>query len=291
MTTYATQVQQPTTPPPVPQDRRRRSPSLTAALLLSILVIAAGLLWLASTATSSTTRELVPIAGPIDALSADVGTGDVVVRAGDVTDVQLVRIVERGFVSPEFDEEVDGTTLTITGDCPWYAVGRCGVSYELVVPPDLIAQVQASSGDVVLEGLTGDMVVRASSGDIILRSVEGSIDAEVSSGDIVLEDVTGDIVASAGSGDVLGERVTADSVRAEVSSGDIKIDLLVSPDDLDARSSSGDVIVSVPNDGTSYAVDGKTSSGDREIAVATDPGSPNRARLQTSSGDAMLRYR
>ncbi len=185
---------------------------------------------------------------------------------------------------------MSGTTLQITGDCPWFAFGRCGVSYELIVPADLIADVRASSGDVIMEGLTGDMVVRSSSGDIELRSIVGSIDAEASSGDIVLEDVSGDVVARSSSGDVHADRLTATSVQIHVSSGDIDVALDASPDSIDLEASSGDVTIIVPDDGTAYAITGETSSGDREIAVATDPASPNHARIHTSSGDSTFRY-
>ena len=287
---YPTQAQDDTMRPTVTRDPRRRSPFQTAGMAVSILLVAVGLWWLASALTSSTTTETVDFEGEIDSLQADVDNGDIVVRAGDVDQVELTRIVRRSFAGPSFDEQVNGTTLQISGDCPWFAIGRCGVSYELTVPADLIADLSASSGDVVIEGLTGDLVVRSSSGDVVLRSIVGSIDAEVSSGDVVLEDVTGDVVARASSGDVVARGLSAASIDIQVSSGDIEVELLDSPELIDLESSSGDVTVTVPDDGTAYAVEGETSSGDRRISVATDPASRNQARIQTSSGDSTFAY-
>jgi len=287
---YGTEAQLQATRPPVTPYPRHRSPFQTVGMALSILLVLTGVLWLVSGLTSSTTTEEVSLSGDITSLAADLENGDLVVRAGDVEQVELVRTVHRSLIGPHFSEQVAGTTLQITGDCPWYGMGRCGVSYELVVPADLIADVRASSGDVILEGLTGDMVVRSSSGDIVLRSIAGSIDADVSSGDIVLEDVTGDVLAQSSSGDVIADRLSASSVRIQASSGDIVLDLVTAPERVDVESSSGDVTITVPDDGTAYAVVGETSSGDRLISVATDPASPNQARIQTSSGDARFSY-
>ena len=287
---YGTEMQYQDIRPPVTAYPRRRSPFQAAGLALSILLILFGVVWLVSAVTSSTTTEEVPLTGEISSLSADLENGDLIVRAGDVEQVELTRTVRRSFVGPDYDERVNGATLQITGNCPWFAFGRCGVTYELVVPADLIADVKASSGDVIIEGLIGDIVVRASSGDIELRSIVGSIDAKASSGDIVLDDVSGDVIARSSSGDVIADRLTAASVQIQASSGDIEVALESSPDRIDVEASSGDVTVTVPDDGTAYAVTGETSSGDREIAVATDPSSPHHARIHTSSGDSTFRY-
>jgi len=287
---YDTETQYQAISPQVTPYPRRPSPFQTVGMALSIGLVLAGVLWLVSVLTSSTTTEEMTFTGEIDALSADVDNGDITVRGGDVAQVELVRTVRSSVVGPAYDEQVSGTTLELSGSCPWYAFGRCGVSYELIVPPDLIASLEASSGDVVVEGLTGDLVVRSSSGDVILRSIDGSIDAEVSSGDIELEDVTGDVRAQASSGDVTATGLTAGSLRLRTSSGDVEAQLDAAPESIDAEASSGDVTIMVPDDGTAYAVEGESSSGDRRISVAADPDSPNHARVHTSSGDATFAY-
>ncbi len=97
---YGTEAQYQATRPPVTAYPRRRNPFQTAGMALSILLILFGVMWLVSAVTSSTKTEEVALAGDISSLSADLENGDLIVRAGDVEQVELIRTVARASSAP-----------------------------------------------------------------------------------------------------------------------------------------------------------------------------------------------
>lgn len=77
-------------------------------------------------------------------------------------------------------------------------------------------------------------------------------------------------------------------VNVSSTSGDVEV-TLVDPQDIRADTTSGDIRVAVPRD--RYQVDGSSTSGERRITVATDPAAPHVLDLNTSSGDVTVRER
>jgi hypothetical protein len=61
------------------------------------------------------------------------------------------------------------------------------------------------------------------------------------------------------------------------------------PQQLTAKTGSGDVDIAVPDDDT-YQVVVETSVGDTEIRVRQDPGATRTIGVQTSRGDVRIRY-
>lgn len=71
-------------------------------------------------------------------------------------------------------------------------------------------------------------------------------------------------------------------VDVSTTSGDIDV-AFRNPQDIRAQATSGDVRVVVPPD--RYRVTGRSTTGDRQIDVATDPSAPHVLDLSTTSGD------
>lgn len=222
-------------------------------------------------------------------LFVDVESGDVTVRSGSTDEVRLTRTVHGR--SPKIVEESRNDGVHVSADCPAFTFGRCDVRYEIVVPADMRVEIDASSGAVQVDGVTGGTQVEASSGTITAKDLGGEVDLESSSGDVHVTGASGDLEVKASSGEVTADRLRSSRVTVESSSGDVDLGFAAAPDRVDLEASSGDVTVTVPGGSTAYQVDVETSSGEEQVDVPTDPGSAHRISVEASSGDVTVRRR
>jgi hypothetical protein len=95
---------------------------------------------------------------------------------------------------------------------------------QIDVPRRATVVMEAASGDVDADGLTGDQRYRTSSGDVVLRAVTGRLAVEVVSGDVDVS-ATGEASLSirSVSGDVACRAATLSSLQVTSTSGDIKV--------------------------------------------------------------------
>jgi hypothetical protein len=95
---------------------------------------------------------------------------------------------------------------------------------QIDVPRHATVVLEAASGDVDADGLTGDQRYRTASGDVALRAVTGRLSVEVVSGDV---DITAmgeaDLSIRSVSGDVSCRAATLASLQVTSTSGDIKV--------------------------------------------------------------------
>lgn len=191
-----------------------------------------------------------------------------------------------------------------------------GVDYSISLPRNCRLELESSPGDVMVEGINGELYINASYGQVRLNSIAGNIDIEkTGTGEISLKDIDGDISVSASSCDVNLEdldgsadiRLTSGDVRGSAligsliisqSSGEITLKQVMG--DLRLRSNSG--MVDIQQD--SGAVDIVTQAGDvtvntvlktyKDISVRTTAGrilltvpqkSSGLLRLETGEGE------
>ncbi|WP_236790562.1 DUF4097 family beta strand repeat-containing protein [Amycolatopsis sp. GM8] len=110
-----------------------------------------------------------------------------------------------------------------------------------------------------------------------------TVSGNATSGDIELQGVSADVSSTSGQIDV---NDATGPVKAHSTSGDISV-RLAGPQDVSAEATSGDVDLRVPDN--HYRVDARTTSGDRNIEIATDPAGPYVLDLQATSGDITVR--
>ena len=129
---------------------------------------------------------------------------------------------------------------------------------ELDVPADAACELKTASGDITLDGLAGDTVVRSISGDVSIQRAAHLSSVQSTSGDIDVDGsaILGDVLTK--SGDI---QLRSCSVKGMV------------------KSYSGDVLV---QDSTVDDVDVLSFSGDVRMEGVTLAGS---TRLKTTSGD------
>jgi DUF4097 and DUF4098 domain-containing protein YvlB len=154
------------------------------------------------------------------------------------------------------------------------------------------AVVKASSGDVSIEEVTGDLSVEQTSGDCSIRRVGGNASVASSSGDVRIGSVGGETIVTAASGDVVIDEA-AGSVSAKTASGDIRLRAIRSGT-ANLNSTSGDVGVGVPA-GTLVWLDLSTTSGKTTSDLTVTDSSPGEGgaqltlQVRTTSGDIEVR--
>jgi len=220
------------------------------AVAIAVLVASTGL----ATSLARTYERTTTVADPgLAVLEVDIDAGTVdVIRGGD--EVEIVREVAGSWRPPEAASDRVGDRLRLTGSCrPSFLQTECYTNYTVTVPDDVELVLSSSTGEILVDGGTGDVTATTSAGRIDLTGME------------------------------------ADVVRASSSVGEVALAFAEPPTSVDASTSTGRVEVVVPDDATRYAVDATSSVGDASVAVPRDPESPRRITARTSVGEVVVR--
>ncbi|MFO7194171.1 MULTISPECIES: DUF4097 family beta strand repeat-containing protein [Thermocrispum] len=226
---------------------------------VALLAVAVGLVTGWFWRSEATTVERVD--QRINTVEIDNESGDVVVRAADVTTIEVRQKFSYRFTAPDRAFSVDGSTLTLDG-CGWW----CAVDYEVIVPRSVKVVGEIDSGDLQLVGTIGGEI-ELNSGDAVVRDVTGPLSIRANSGDVTVTGMSSDLTVKANSGDVTAELAKPANVTADIDSGSIQL--------------------TVPEG--RYQVDGQTDSGRRDIRIGNTPGAPYRLQLDTDSGNVLVR--
>lgn len=269
-------VQEVGAPPNAPERPPSRwlGPVRVTGAVLGAGLIGLGTLSVMAQFATRVAHESFSIADPVQALTVDVGSGDVHIYADpSFTSVEVEVTTRSAFRKATYAKSVQDKTLALTGSCSgsWVSLDNCSVSYQITVPSDVTVDVHTSSGDQIITDVTKAVRLRTGSGDI---GVHG---------------ITGSVTARTGSGDIKADRLTSTQAELRTGSGDIRAEFALPPAEVNAKTGSGDVRVSVPDDGTHYDVTGTTGSGDRHIEVPTGSGT-HRIDATTGSGDVTINF-
>lgn len=232
-------------------------------------------------------------------LQAKVAAGSIVVRAADRegylveaalearagTEADARALLERTHV--EHTDVLDGSTLFLTDGV---RVDQAAPAAPGPLPPGILQvgtpQESVSVSFVITVPLSPaiDLVASAASGDVSASDLHGPrLDMDTSSGDITLTTLTmTEVVLSSASGDIVADTILADALTADTSSGDIQGDDLVLRH-ATLSSASGDIGIA----GTVDNIDADTSSGDLVLDVAA--AASGDYRLDSASGDVVVR--
>jgi Toastrack DUF4097 len=201
-------------------------------------------------------------------------------------------------------------------------VKNIAIDYEITVPADTSltthsgsgdqtieglergAQLESGSGDFRLDGIKGDIRLHTGSGDVQAQHLSGAFEGEAGSGDIRLQEqgggnvrvrtgsgnvefrgVNGALAVEAGSGDVTGDGTVAGNWELHTGSGDVRLRLPAEAAfDLDATTSSGDVIVDHP---VTMTVEGNIERERKSVRGKVHGGGPT-LTVHTGSGDIQI---
>ncbi|MFD9377304.1 DUF4097 domain-containing protein [Streptomyces sp. NPDC059999] len=244
---------------------RASRPARTAVAACAVV---GGLLLTGCSLTAHTMKTVRADATVAEAVTAVEITGarhgSIEVTPGSGPGVAVHRTVHyRGDTAPRPGQHVSGGLLTFDSGC----TGSCYVDYRLEVPASATVKLESSSGRVTVTGVA-------------------AADVETSSGDVELERIAGALKARTSSGDITGSALAGPGADIRSTSGDARLAFTASPNAVAAETGSGNVTLTVPS--APYRVDVSTTSGDRRIALPTDPAAGARLSVRTTSGDVRV---
>jgi hypothetical protein len=219
-----------------------------AALLLIALAIA---IWWA--ATEKTRIATYTVRGSLVRVELDLHSGGAEITEAGGNALQVRRTDKYAFDrSSQEKRSVRNGVLRISSRCPTVVVGGCSTSYRLAVPENV------------------PIVVRTRGGDIRIGAFRGSADLQTDSGAVNVDGFCGF------------------ALTIKTGSGDARASASCSPQNLDLRSSTGDLEATVPTGG--YRIDADSNSGRREVSgIEPNGAAPYEIRALSDSGDVSLR--
>ena len=175
---------------------------------------------------------------------------------------------------------------------------RFSMDFEIRVPAEMTVKAKASSGDISVSNVSGEVELSAASGDIEAKRIGGNIGIGVSSGDIVVEDAEGSIKISSASGDINAESVKG-NVEVQTSTGDIELEeiegnlvIIASASDIIVKNVGRVTYKGSGGDAEFYGVRGGVEAGaaSGDMSFYLEPEGGNDYNVRTSSGDIELRF-
>ena len=104
-------------------------------------------------------------------LRIDAGTGDIALMPARDGNVSIDSHAEGTLHTPRLAVDVNGSDVQVSGGCSEFTFGHCRADLLVRVPEGTAVRVDASSGDLTADGLSGDVELRTSSGDVIARDL------------------------------------------------------------------------------------------------------------------------
>lgn len=208
----------------------------------------------------------------------------------------------------QINENQYGDFLEISTRMDWnmFQVGLRSVDFEITVPASCDVRVQNGSGQIVVQGTSGEMSVHTGSGRVSAHDLQGQIAMKTGSGRIEVGNLQGLINLRTGSG-----RIEADNLQGQINlhtgsgrievtrsalsgksllktgSNSINVDSSLDPlGDYQFQTGSGSITLILPAD-AAFALDAKTGIGGVHNEFGSDKGSNGpRAplKLRTGSG-------
>jgi hypothetical protein len=178
---------------------------------------------------------------------------------------------------------------TVGGDFPFG--GSSWVEYTVDVPAGVAVNARSGSGQIEIDGVSGDVNATSGSGRLTLSNLGGSLRAQSGSGVVSVDNVAGDVRLSTSSGSLQATQVRH-LREATSSSGSIALDGVFT-DPARVHASSGSVTVKL-EPGSAVLLDVKSNSGSISPAagLALTGGSTSRTHLTgtlgTPANDALL---
>lgn len=225
--------------------------SLVAALIVITLAVPA-----VGRIVQSTERGTHELPADLRTLVLHGEVGEVSVRAAEPGEEPRAEVTVRSTLrDPEVTSTVgDGRAELVSRCQDWWWLDNCSVDWEIVVPAETELTISNSVGDIVVRDVTGALSLSGDVGDL----------------------------------NILG--VGSPTVSARSSVGDITLSLVAAPDEVAVTSSTGDVSVTVPDDGSGYHIETNTSIGSVTNQVGSDPAQSRLIDLETSVGDITVRH-
>ncbi|RSM95573.1 hypothetical protein DMB42_49395 [Nonomuraea sp. WAC 01424] len=240
-----------------------------AALLLSTILVWNGF----ARATAPQERRLRSIPFALDKLKVTTGSGEVNLEIvpGPAGELTLDRSV--GWTSidrPMITEDWNGDTLRLDIRCRGSRQPNgpmCRADYTLLVPFE--TEVEA----------------RTTIGDLMVGQVIGAVRLTTVSGDVLADGVTGEVWARSGSGTIRGNSLLGGRADVETGSGDVQLDFANPPLSVRAVArATGDVELRMPAETYDVTAEGRRT----EVEVDAAKGAPRKIEARAPLGSVRV---
>jgi len=224
----------------------------------SALLVVGGALALAIAAwvTNREVRASYPVTGTPQALSFDLGDGDIAIVGGGTRDVVEVQHTEHHSFghAASTRRTVARGVFRVHSRCPTSLLGPCSVAYRVVVPDNVALDVRTTGGSVTLHGYRGSARVSTESGAIAISGYCGN------------------------------------ALEARAGAGTIALDAACAPPRLTLRSDSGAIRAVLPSG--RYDLDAESGSGRATVhGVLARADAPYSVQVLSNQGDVDVRGR
>ncbi|HEU5151844.1 MAG TPA: hypothetical protein VFU19_15195 [Iamia sp.] len=247
-----------------------RIPSLVVGGLLTVALLAGATFAVANVLVRTTETDATTLTGEVRRAVVHV-TGSVEITTGPVDRVEIARRSTFGITRPRISETLDDGLLTVRVECVGGASTMCTNRVELVVPAAVSITIDALGVDVA--------------------DVEGDVEIESGAGSVDLDRLAGEVAVSVGGGSVHGRELRSPRVRASAGAGSVDLGFVTAPEDVEATSGAGSVVVELPPGEAAYRVDADAGAGSDTVTVKTDQTSDRLIRANAGAGSVQVRYR
>jgi DUF4097 and DUF4098 domain-containing protein YvlB len=129
-----------------------------------------------------------------------------------------------------------------------FHIGPAGISvdFTISVPPDCSIDASSSSGDVSLEGTSGDAVLHSNFGKVTADKVQGGLNADTGSGDVAVKDILASeksVKVTSSFGEILVQNAKGIDLTVKSNSGGVTVEYSSFTWDAGISTSFGDVQV------------------------------------------------
>jgi hypothetical protein len=241
--------------------------------------------------------------GTVDRVETDLGPATATLTTSDALGARINVELRYSGSRPEFGVVLEQTTLYLTLLCD--DPEACDGSFSVFVPPAVSANLNSTTGGVVVEGIGGVVTVttdegpvdldeiggsvdlRNASGPTNLRGVTGSLTADSHDGEIVVDQVGGDLELSSELGLLVGTHLASAQGSAATNSGPVYLTWDESPSLVEIETVSGDIVLTVPA-GPYQVVAGSTVGEVTVDGVSEEPGATNVLRVTSEFGNITI---
>jgi len=261
-----------TDPPPPSQrpERGRHTTWLVLAVVLAVLLVGFGAVTLVSLLARSHGHYAASYTG-ISTVDVDVDFESLHVTSSD-SGLRLERSYAWSIGRPTISQHRVGERLVVSSTGCGFSVGLgCTGAVRLAVP----------------RGVT--LHLHTDNSGVSIRDIDGDVDATTSNGEVEVTGTSGVLRLHSSNGRISGSGLRSPGVEASTSNGTVELSFLSAPDRAVARTSNGDIEVTVPSDGTPYQIDATTSNGSHRVSVPSDDAATRTIEAHTSNGTVDVR--
>jgi Putative adhesin len=241
-------------------------PLVAAAVLFVLLVSLGGVATLTAQALRSTTQRSTTIEPMANRLTVNNDIGDVLLAPSPDGSVHVLTEARYGLQAPQMVQDSTPLGVMLQARCADVLASECSVDYTIQVPPSFAVAVEAGSGDVIAQRLSGDLILQL-----------GAANASVI-------DHTGSLTVHSGTGDVNAIDLRSDVVQVATGNGEVQLDMQTPPSTVRVATATGSIDVRVPAEET-YRVSADGNTDDQRIGVRTDPSATRTITVTSDSGE------